>query len=98
MSTLQGACTSLQAQQVVNRWSLNPELNYQEKNSFLSPNEIFNIRLQRTLGHGILGELTPLIVTALAERPHKLYQQLIFIYKATHSLNLEKVCVFKCMC
>lgn len=26
-----GVCTSLQAQQVVNRWSLNPELNYQEK-------------------------------------------------------------------
>lgn len=33
-----------------------------EKKSVLSPNEIFNIHLQRTLSHGILGELAPLIM------------------------------------
>ena len=38
MSALEGICTSLQAQQVVNRWSLNAELHYHEKNSVLSPN------------------------------------------------------------
>lgn len=56
MSALEGVCTSLQAQQVVNRWSLSSEQPYQEKNTVLSPNEIFNIHLQRTLSHGILGE------------------------------------------
>lgn len=64
MSALEGVCTSLQAQQVVNRWSLNSEQPYQEKNSILSPNEIFNIHLQRTLSHGILGELAPLVMNA----------------------------------
>ena len=38
MSALEGVCTSLQTQQVVNRWSLNEELHYHEKNSVLSPN------------------------------------------------------------
>lgn len=56
MSALEGVCTSLQAQQVVNRWSTNPEMHYQGK-KILSPNEIFNIHLQRTLGPGVLGEL-----------------------------------------
>lgn len=40
------------------------ELHYQETNSVLSPNEIFNIHLQRTLGCGVLGELAPSIIYA----------------------------------
>lgn len=98
MSASEGVCTSLQAQQVVNRWSLDSELPYREKNSVLSPNEIFNSHLQRTLSHGVLGELAPLVMKARAERPHKLYQLIIFIHKPTLNLSLEKASVFECMC
>lgn len=61
-----GGCLHIpcKVQQVVNRWSLNPELNCQEIYSVLSPNENFNIHLQRTLGHGILGEFAPSIMNA----------------------------------
>ena len=66
MSALEGVCTSLQAQQVVNRWSLNADFFFflPRKEFFLSPNKIFNIHLQRALGHGILGVLAPLIINA----------------------------------
>lgn len=35
-----------------------------KKNSVPSPNEIFNIHLQRALSHGTLGELAPLVMSA----------------------------------
>lgn len=64
MSALEDVCTSLQARQVVNRWSLNPELHDHETNSVLSPNEIFHIHLQRTLDPGVWGELALSIICA----------------------------------
>lgn len=64
MLALEGVCTSLQGPTSGKQMESESRAEF-PRNLFCSlPNENFNIHLQRTLGHGILGELAPLIMNA----------------------------------